>query len=116
MHRPTLRTAALVALAALISGCTHYMPWQATPSNAPLDPPGYKVVGPAQGKACRKLLLGSIPIGKSNNRYQAAIDDALSRSGGDALIEMTMDISFTWYPFVSFNCTHVNGLAVKRGR
>lgn len=117
MNKLAIQMVAVSAITAFLSGCTHYAAFQATPSNAPLNPPSYKVVGRAQGKSCRTLLFYFIPLGTSTNRYQAAIDDALSKSGGDAIIEMTMDMSFTHgYPLFGRVCTHVNGLAVKRDR
>lgn len=117
MNKLIMRMAAVSAITAFLSGCTHYSAWQAAPSNAPLNPPSYKVVGRAQGEACRTLLFYFIPLGTSTNRYQAAIDDALSKSGGDAIIELTTDMSITHgYPLFARVCTHVNGLAVKRAK
>lgn len=98
------------------SGCTYYLPHQVVSSNVPLNPPSYKVIGPAQGQGCAVLIFGGWPVGKGNNRLQAAIDDALGKSGGDALVEMTTDISLTNYGFGYKLCTLVNGLAIKRER
>lgn len=74
-----------------------------------------EVIGPAQGRACRYFLLAVIPWGNSD--IQAAVDDALSKSGGDALINVSTATSL--YGFVpiynvfSFTCTTVIGTAVK---
>lgn len=97
-----------------LSGCTYYLPHQLASSNVPLDPPAYEVVGPASGQACRNLLFYTIPVG-GTNRLQAAIDNALEKSRGDALIEVTTDYKvFLFYPFFAKHCTLVNGVAIKR--
>ncbi|MCX5795901.1 MAG: hypothetical protein NTY77_10435 [Elusimicrobia bacterium] len=109
------KTALLMAALALgLAGCTYYLPHQMAASNVPINPPSYEVVGPAAGESCRSLLLTIIPVGGSN-RLQAAIDAALKKSGGDALIEVTSDYKVLYvYPFFAQHCTLVNGLAIKR--
>jgi hypothetical protein len=75
----------------------------------------YKVIGPAQGKACRYFLLGIIPWGDST--IKKAVDKALAESGGDALINLS--VSSSLYGFVPiynvfcFTCTTVEGIAIK---
>jgi hypothetical protein len=75
----------------------------------------YKVIGPAQGKACRYFLLGIIPWGDST--IKTAVDKALAESGGDALINLSVTSSL--YGFVPiynvfcFTCTTVEGIAIK---
>lgn len=106
--------AVMPAAGGSFGGCTFYIPHQIAASNAPLDPPAYEVVGPVSGEACRSFLLLFIPLGGSN-RLQAAIDRALEKSRGDALIEVTTDYKiFTFYPLIQRQCTLVNGLAVRR--
>jgi hypothetical protein len=75
----------------------------------------YKVIGPARGKACRYFLLGIIPWGDST--FKAAMDKALTETGGDALINLS--VSSSLYGFVliynvfCFTCTTVEGIAIK---
>lgn len=75
----------------------------------------YKELGPVQGQGCRFFLLGVAPWG--NATLSAAVDDALSKVGGDALINVT--VSNSLYGFVPiynifcYTCTDVNGIAIK---
>jgi hypothetical protein len=72
-------------------------------------------VGPSEGEACRYFALAVVPWGKSD--LQAAVDNALQQSGGDALVNVSASSSL--YGFVpiynvfSFTCTTVIGRAVK---
>jgi hypothetical protein len=75
----------------------------------------YKELGPVQGEACRFFLLGVLPWG--NATLSAAVDDALSKVEGDALINVT--VSNSLYGFVpiynvfAYTCTDVKGIAIK---
>lgn len=76
----------------------------------------FKELGPGQGEACRFFLLGMIPWGDAT--FSAAVDDALSKSGGDALINVTVSNSLygflpVFYNVFSYTCTDVKGIAVK---
>ena len=76
---------------------------------------GYEEIGPAEGQACRHFVLAIIPWGKSD--FPAAVDQALRKSGGDALINVSVESSL--YGFVpiynvySYTCTTVKGIAIK---
>ena len=87
----------------------------ADPGSLLTSPQPYKVIGPAQGKACRYFLLGIIPWGDST--LKTAVDKALAESGGDALINVS--VSSNLYGFVPiynvfcFTCTTVEGIAIE---
>ncbi len=74
-----------------------------------------KELGPAQGEACRYFLFAIIPWGKSD--LQVAVDQALTKVGGDALVNVA--VSSGLYGFIpiynvlSYTCTTVKGTAVK---
>ena len=102
----------IAASSAFLCGCTWTVPHQIATSNTPL-PSSYKVLGPASGKACETHLFNLFNIGGSA-RLQAAIDDALNKSGGDAMIEITTDYTVCYNLLYTQNCTLVNGLAIKR--
>lgn len=111
----------LLACGLLFAGCTSVgsLGIIAKSSADPLEllKQGHKVeaLGPAQGRACRYFLLAVVPWGNSD--IQAAVDDALAKSGGDALINVSTSTSL--YGFIpiynvfSFTCTTVIGTAVK---
>ena len=75
----------------------------------------YSELGPVFGRACRYFLLAVIPWGDSTPT--AAMQKALSTSGGDAIINASVETSL--YVFIpiynvfSFTCTTVRGIAIK---
>jgi hypothetical protein len=75
----------------------------------------FEELGFTEGKACRHFVLAIIPWGNSD--FQKAVDEALVRSGGDALVNVTTESSL--YGFIpiynvySFTCTRVKGTAIK---
>jgi len=75
----------------------------------------FKEIGPAEGQACRHFILAIIPFGQSD--VAEAVDKALGKTGGDALINVSTESSL--YGFIpiynvySFTCTTVRGTAVK---
>lgn len=76
----------------------------------------YKELGTAQGEACRFFLLGMIPWGDAT--LSTAVDDALSKVGGDAMVNVTVSNSLygflpVFYNVFSYTCTDVKGIAVK---
>lgn len=75
----------------------------------------YTEVGPTQGQACRYFLLGIIPWGDSTPN--AAMEKALAASGGDAIINASVETSLYGflpiYNVFSFTCTTVKGIAIK---
>ncbi len=74
-----------------------------------------KDLGPAEGRACRYFALAVIPWGNSD--IQNAVDQALQKTGGDALVNVSTSTSLYGfapiYNVFSFTCTSVKGTAVK---
>ncbi len=75
----------------------------------------YKELGVAQGEACRYFLLGMVPWGDAT--FSKAVDNALSTTGGDALINVTVTNSLygfvPLYNIFAYTCTEVKGIAIK---
>ena len=76
---------------------------------------GFDELGPAEGQVCRHFVLAIIPWGKSD--FEEAVNRALEKSGGDALLNVLVESSL--YGFIpiynvySFTCTIVKGTAIK---
>ncbi|GJL50639.1 MAG: hypothetical protein NPIRA01_18660 [Nitrospirales bacterium] len=87
----------------------------ADPSSSLTGNTKIKELGPAEGQACRHFILNIIPFGHSD--VAKAVDKALEKTGGDALINVSTESSL--YGFIpiynvySFTCTTVRGTAVK---
>jgi len=115
-----MRWVIVIALA-LLAGCSSagnlgfVMRSSADPISILKAKTNFEELGFAEGKACRHFVLAIIPWGDSN--FQTAVDDALVRSGGDALVNVTTESSL--YGFIpiynvySFTCTRVKGIAIK---
>jgi len=75
----------------------------------------FREIGPADGEACRFFILAVLPFGSSD--VAAAVDEALLKSGGDALLNVS--VSSSLYGFIpiynifSYTCTNVKGIAIK---
>jgi hypothetical protein len=75
----------------------------------------YKELGPASGSSCRYFLLAIAPWG--DGTFSTAVDEALAKSGGDALLNVT--VSSSLYGFIpiynvfTYACTDVKGIAIK---
>ena len=75
----------------------------------------FEELGLTEGKACRHFVLAVAPFGNSN--FEAAVNTALEKTGGDALINVSTTSSL--YGFIpiynvySFTCTTVRGTAIK---
>ena len=112
----------LIVLALLaLTGCTSVgtlgMVTKSTgdPGEFLRTPHPYTELGPVEGRACRFFLLNVLPWGDAN--LPAAVDDALSKDGGDALIDVSVSNSLYGYipiyNILSFTCTDVRGIAIK---
>ena len=75
----------------------------------------YTEIGPVEGKACRYFLLGIVPWGDSTPTE--AMDKALRISGGDAIINASVETSLYGflpiYNVFAYTCTSVRGIAIK---
>ena len=85
------------------------------PGSLLTSPHPYKEIGLIKGEACRYILLGIIPWGDSTSTK--AVNDALAKSGGDALINLSVTSSlYTFVPIYNvfcYTCTAVEGIAIK---
>ena len=113
----------LVALLSLFSGCTSVgnlgmvTRSSADPGALLRNPHSYKELGPVEGESCRFFLLNVLPWG--DGTMSTAVDNALSKVGGDALLNVTVSNSLYGfipiYNVLSYTCTEVKGIAVKLG-
>ena len=75
----------------------------------------FQELGPTKARACRHFLLAVIPWGDSD--IQTAVDKALAKSGGDALVNVTASSSLygfiPYFNVYSITCTTVQGTAIK---
>jgi hypothetical protein len=121
MKRISLMLMVVVLLAVSFSGCTS-VGTLGVVTRSSADPgavlkagQSYKELGPTEGEACRYFLLALVPWGDAT--FSKAVDNALAKTGGDALINVT--VSNSLYGFVplynvfSYTCTEVKGIAIK---
>lgn len=75
----------------------------------------YTEIGPASGSSCRFFLLAIVPWG--NGSFTDALDEALRKSGGDALINVAVQNSLYGllpiYNVFTWQCTEIKGTAIK---
>lgn len=75
----------------------------------------YKELGMVRGEASRFFLLALVPWGDAS--CSTAVDNALSKVGGDALINVTVSNSLygfiPLYNILSYTTTEVQGIAIK---
>jgi hypothetical protein len=75
----------------------------------------FQELGPVEGKACRHFILAAAPWGNAD--IQKAVDLALEKVGGDAIINVTtMNSLYGFIPIYnvySVSCTTVKGIAIK---
>ena len=113
--RPTrsvvLTLAMLTLLLLVTAGCSR-APGGIAASNIPLSQGGYTVIGPASATDCKVNLLGLIPV-SGGNQLQDAVRNAIRNSGGDALIDISVDVAFKYFILWSQTCTEVRATAVR---
>jgi len=87
----------------------------ANPSDLLTQVHTYHVIGPVEGTACRYFALAVAPWGDSST--PTAVERALSGSGGDALLNVTVTSSLygfiPYWNILSFTCTTVAGTAIR---
>lgn len=101
---------AVLALVATV-GCLR-VPAGVAPSNTPLEARSYNVIGDAFGRSTHVSLFGIIPISSSNHTAKA-IEAAKNTSGGDALIDVTVESVSKYFILFSTYTTEVRGKAIK---
>jgi hypothetical protein len=98
----------------LTTGCAYHMPIQI--SSTHFSPEQAEIIGTYEGVASRYYFL-SLPAG-GNDSIGAAVDDALSKSGGDTLINIFADRHVFYFPFPGLSIitrvqTTVRGTAIE---
>jgi hypothetical protein len=112
-HRANLVARVLLPLIAisLLAGCIH-APGGIAPSNVPLEGRSYREVGVTKATDSAIRLFGILPVSGSNS-IRAALDAAIRREGGDALINITVESYVqNFIIFVRF-VTAVHGTAIR---
>ena len=75
----------------------------------------YEEIGEATARVCRHFLLNAVPYGNSD--MSTAVDQALSRVNGDALLNATVSNSLfgfiPLYGLYTFSCSAVRGTAIR---
>ena len=95
------------------SGCMS-VPSSLSVSTKPLAPGGYTELGPATGRAVGVMILG-IPLSEPYPN-RAAVDRAVQKGGGDALINVTSDMAQIMIGPVTFIITTVKGTGVSTNK
>jgi hypothetical protein len=99
-------------LALFATGCTR-SPGGVAASNIPLEQGGYSEIGPVRASDCKVNLFGILPVSGSN-RVGDAVRSALRKeSGADALINISIDLSFKFFILWSQTCTEIHATAVR---
>ncbi len=105
-------TVSLFAILILGSACANVSGGIA-PSNVPLAPGSYSVLGDTHGKSCVTRLFGVLPLSGSNTTSNA-VENALKRKkGATALINITSDSYNTYWLIVTRSCIRVEATAVS---
>jgi len=103
----------LCIVAVTLSGCMS-MPASMAVSTKPLDQGGYTEVGPATGRAVGVMILG-IPLSEPYPQ-RSAVDRAVAKGGGDALVNVTTDMTQLQIGPVVLIITTVKGTAVTSNK
>lgn len=109
----TLATAVLLSAAVGLAGCVRY-PGGIAPSNIPLAPDGYEVLGPVVAQDCKVNLFGVIPVSGGNQVLDALDRAKQRRPDADALVEITVDRVSKFFVLWTQTCTEVRATAVRR--
>jgi hypothetical protein len=115
------KLAQLLCMASILTGCTStgtlglVTKSGSDPGALLREPRSYRDLGPATGSSCRYFLLAIAPWG--DGTFSSAVEEALTKSGGDALLNVT--VSNSLYGFIpiynvfTYQCTTVAGTAIK---
>ena len=89
------------------------MPGGVAPSNIPLAPGGYTILGPVAASDCKVNLLGLIPISGGNNLSGAMAEALGDQPGTDALVNITAEANSKYFILWSQLCTEIRATAVS---
>ena len=73
--------------------------------------PNEKVIGPSEGSSTGIMLMGFIPI-LQNTRFQDAYAEAVQKSGGTRLTDITISEQWFWALILNGYTFNVHGTAV----
>jgi len=94
-----------------LASCAHQTGGVA-PSNVPLAPGTYRVLGDTFGRDCVFFLFGLIPL-TGGNTTQEAVNRAIAHSpGADALIDISADTYTQWWIVLTNTCTVIRATGV----
>jgi hypothetical protein len=112
-HRGNLVARILLPVIAisLLAGCIQ-SPGGIAPSNVPLEGRSYRVLGPTKSTDSAIRLFGILPVSGSNH-IRAALDAAIRREGGDALINITVESYVQYFILFTRAVTAVHGTAIR---
>ncbi|HZU96917.1 MAG TPA: hypothetical protein VFF73_09510 [Planctomycetota bacterium] len=94
----------------VLGGCSN-LPVTIAPSNIPLTRTKYTVIGPCEGDSMGVSIIG-IPVAGVRHAAEAR-DRAIQAGGGDALINISGDVTILDLLLVQFYWTTIQGDAVK---
>ena len=106
-----------VLIVGALAGCTQYIPHSLSMGGIGMPP--VEVIGNVEGISReRRIYLLMLPISKTGDySLKSAVADALSKRGGDTLLNVTRDDAITRYPFLIINIidrkTVLTGTAVR---
>lgn len=106
-----MRILLALTLGVLSTGCIR-SPIAMMAASRPLEQGGYTELGKVEETDCLWYLFGIIPITTGNN-MQDAMADAIKRTGGDALIQVTAETYYQNFIVVARYCTIIQGIGVR---
>jgi hypothetical protein len=111
----SMRSFVVVAVALFLmsfgAGCSR-SPGGIAASNIPLQQGGYTPIGKVAASDCKVNLLGIIPV-SGGNYIQDAVGEALQKSGGHALVDISIEQVSKFFILWSQTCTEVRATAVR---
>jgi len=108
--RPMLVTALALSILAF-AGCAR-TPGGITASNIPLEQGGYVPLTHVATSDCKVNLFGFIPV-SGGNHIEDAVKKAQRKGGGDALVNISVDLVSKHFLLWSQLCTEVRATAVR---
>ena len=101
----------LIMIALSVTACAR-LSGGIAPSNIPVEPGSYQVLGDARGQDCTYYLLGLIPL-QGKNTTSKAMDFALEPyPEAEALVGITSDTFSQYFILFSRACITVEGQAI----
>ncbi len=98
-------------LVSMIAGCAT-VPGGIAPSTVPIEGRSYTNLGPSAGTDSAIRLLGIFPI-STGNSTRDAMETAIGKKGGDALINVTVEYYTEFWILFSRAVTEVQGDVIK---